>query len=263
MIVTAYIDEANTHGEAPTIMMGALMGYTDQWQIFGPALDRLREHYGFRVFHSKSFRARRGEFAGWDKEKCNNLLLSLFALVEQLRLPAFTIHLEHRRYHNEYRGTPFPGKMQPDSQYGLCFRMLLRGLAGAVANLGENSILHVVVEDGHRNVGACRTIFNEMKGRLGRCGTDSLGTVTIAKKSESTELMVADFIAHTYHLMRSRLPPNQEFDYDDPPEESVMASIRFAPGGFDVLKEEFAIEKQRQIDEWRQRRSIRNGSPPK
>jgi hypothetical protein len=259
MIVTAYIDEANTHGESPTVMMGSLMGFTDQWLIFSRELDRLREQYGFRVFHSKCFKARRGEFAGWDKGKCDNLLRDLLGLVQELRLVAITIHLEHERYLNEYRMTPFPSKMQPDSQYGLCFRMLLRALVGGAANQGEHSILHVVVEDGHRNVGSCRTIFAEMNNRLRRQGTDILGTLTIAKKSDSAELMAADFIAHSYYLMRSKLPANQEFDYDDPPEESVMASLRFAPGSLDFFKEEFATEKQRRMDEWRQRGTTKNG----
>ena len=38
------------------------------------------------------------------------------------------VHLECDRYLKEYRSQPFPSKMQPDSQYGLCFRMLLRHL---------------------------------------------------------------------------------------------------------------------------------------
>src|SRR5689334_18762562 len=104
--------------------------------------------------------------------------------------------------------------------------MLLRGLIAGVANVGDNPILHIVVEDGHPNVGACRAIFDKTKNELRRRGTDILGTVTIAKKSETTELMVADFIAYSYYLMRSQLSSNQEFDYDDPPEESVMASLR-------------------------------------
>jgi hypothetical protein len=172
---------------------------------------------------------------------------------------AATIHLERDRYLHEYRNKPFPPKMQPDSQFGLCFRALLAHMVGIVAATGKRPILHVVVEDGHPNVGSCRTILNEIKKRRRR-GSEILGTVTIAQKTESTELMISDFLAHTYYLMRSDLAPGKEFDYDDPPEKSAMASLRFSPSSFDDLKKQFALEKQEQIDEWRRRKAAKKAS---
>lgn len=260
MIFTFYLDEANTHGPAPTVMMGALLGHAYQWQIFGRDIDRIRKRYGFTVFHSKRFQARRGEFKDWDDEKCRNLAKELAVLVRDKLTEGATIHLERDRYLREYRNKPFPLKMQPDSQFGLCFRALLAHMLDIVATTGKKPILHVVVEDGHKNVGSCRTIVNEVKKRLRRKGIEILGTVTIAKKTESTELMISDFLAHTYYLMRSDLAPGEEWDYDDPPEESAMASLRFSPSSFDDLKKQFELEKQVQMDEWRQRKAAKKAS---
>ena len=35
MLLTAYFDESDTHGPAPTLIMAALLGNSRQWEIFG------------------------------------------------------------------------------------------------------------------------------------------------------------------------------------------------------------------------------------
>jgi hypothetical protein len=127
-IYTAYFDESNTHGPAPTTIMSALLGHAGQWQKFSEGLGDLRKRYGFTTFHAKRFQARRGEFAGWDDAKWRKLLVELTLLTASTLTERAAIHLERERYLIEYRNQPFPSKMQPDSQYGLCFRMLLRHL---------------------------------------------------------------------------------------------------------------------------------------
>jgi hypothetical protein len=94
--------------------------------------------------------------------------------------------LEHGRYLNEYRNQPFTPKMQSDSQFGLCFRMLLKHLLRVIAepvkkatSFDELPILHVVVEDGHKNVGVARTIFGQFQRRFNVYGGNVLGGVTI------------------------------------------------------------------------------------
>jgi hypothetical protein len=122
-------------------------------------------------------------------------------------------------------------------------------------DFGEIPILHLVVEDGHPNVGAVRTIFNEFEQRLIRHGAPLLRTVKIVKKSESTQLMAADFIAHTYLLMRKAAFPNAalegKFDYDDPASESALSSIEFGPDAFAAFKAEYEQDKKEKMEEWR------------
>jgi hypothetical protein len=116
-------------------------------------------------------------------------LEEMTALTTNILTERATVHLERDRYMSEYRNQPFPSKMQPDSQFGLCFRMLLLHLLkftldqiSKAKNFAELPVLHVVVEDGHKNVGAARTIFDEFQRRLIRHGGNVLGGVTIAKK---------------------------------------------------------------------------------
>ena len=264
MIFTAYFDEANTHGLAPTIILSALLGHADQWSKFNEGLNDIRTRYHFKTFHAKRFQARKGEFEGWRDAEYRKLLEEMIALTTNVLTERATVHLERSRYLSEYRNQPFPLKMQPDSQFGLCFRMLLRHLlkfmldqTSKAKNFDELPVLHLVVEDGHKNVGAARTIFDEFQRRLIRHDVNVLGNVTIAKKSESPELMAADFMAHTYLLMRKQAFGTEalegQFNYSDPPNESALASIEFSAQSFSFFKAEYERDKRQRMEEWRRR----------
>jgi hypothetical protein len=199
VIFTAYIDESGTHGRNPDLVMGAFLGHAYQWRVFNRDLDRIRKCYGFDIFHAKDFKALQGEFKGWGDQKCLRLVDDLTALVRDRLTQGATINLERELYLRGYRERPFPPKMQPDSQFGVCFRALLAYLIATVATIGKSPILHVVVEAGHQNVGCIDPIFREFRERLKRNGVDLLGTVTRAPKGETEELMVADFLATPIH----------------------------------------------------------------
>jgi hypothetical protein len=113
-----------------------------------------------------------------------------------------TTHLEHERYIEEYRNSPTPKGLALDSQYGICFRVLLAHIAALLIATGKNHKLHIVVERGHRNAKNTERVFNEMKETLKTRGIELLGTWTLAAKEEALPLMAADFLAHTYALMR-------------------------------------------------------------
>jgi hypothetical protein len=171
-----------------------------------------------------------------------------------------TIHLERELYVRGYREKPFPPKMQPDSQFGVCFRGLLAYLINVVAPIGKSPKLHVVVEDGHENVGCVDTIFREFRERLQRNGVDLLGTVTRAQKTKTKELMVADFLAHSHSLMRSNA--SAPIDYEKlvrpvPKDKAGLSFLVFAEQGLDEMKAHFLRDKQEKIDEWRRQRDAR------
>jgi hypothetical protein len=67
--------------------------------------------------------------------------------------------------------------------------------------------LHVVLERGHRNALNCEKIFHETKLNLRAKGIDLLGTFTPAAKEEAAPLMVADFLAHSYLMLRNSGEP--------------------------------------------------------
>ena len=202
VIFTAYFDESDTHGSAPTLIMSTYLGHAYQWRRFETKLARLQRDFGFKVFHGKDFRARRGEFSGWADEKCSALIGHLTDLVSADLTRGLSVHLEHARYIGEYRSPPHPPKMHFDSQYGVCFRACLGGIFEALENRGNRYRLNVVIESGHTNVRDCIRIWDEIKEGFRLAGMNLLGDITISSKEDSAPLMVADMLAYAHSRMR-------------------------------------------------------------
>jgi hypothetical protein len=193
LIFTAYFDESDTHGPAPNLVMAAFLGSARQWELFGRKISALQRRDGFRVFHAKDFRAGAGEFRGWSQPKRDRLLNDLAVAIRDGLTEGVTITLPRALYEREYRSPPIPKAMRLDSQYGVCFRLCLYMLIQRLNRDQEHYKLHVVIEAGHKNVRDVERIFNEVKSAHEENGSKILGTITIAKKSECSELMIADF----------------------------------------------------------------------
>ncbi|HEV8680068.1 MAG TPA: hypothetical protein VGQ90_11890 [Stellaceae bacterium] len=202
LLFTAYFDESDTHGSAPTIIMSAFLGHARQWEIFGRKLRTLQKTEHFSIFHGKEIKAGAGEFLGWELTKRMSVVNKIADLVRDELEDGIAIHLEYDRYINEYRGSYTPRGVALDSQYGVCFRMLLSYLVNALTATGKKHNLHVVLERGHQNALNCERIFNELKESVRAKGIELLGTFTLASKAEAPPLMVADFLAYSYKMMR-------------------------------------------------------------
>src|SRR2546430_1465188 len=83
VLFTAYFDEADTHGAAPNMAMGALLGHARQWEIFGRRLKAIRETEDFKIFHATEFKASKGEFENWSPERSMRVVNSLTALIQK------------------------------------------------------------------------------------------------------------------------------------------------------------------------------------
>src|SRR5437870_1320338 len=77
LLFIAYLDESDTHGPAPHMIMSAFLGSARQWELFERKLKALQKSYKFTILHSKDFRARVGEFDGWSVTKCRRLISDL------------------------------------------------------------------------------------------------------------------------------------------------------------------------------------------
>lgn len=172
VIFTAYIDEADTHGAEPTMIMAAYLGHAYQWRRFEVKLRRIQAKFDFQVFHAKDFKAKAREFSGWSDDRCSQLIGELSQLVEQNLTEGLAVFLEHSRYMNEYRASPVPKKMRLDSQYGVCFRACLGRILYTLERRGNRDKINVVIERGHRNVGDCERIFNDAKSIWRQSGSD-------------------------------------------------------------------------------------------
>jgi hypothetical protein len=61
VLYTAYFDEADTHGSAPTVIIASFLGTTRQWELFGRRLRALQHRDGFAIFHATEFKNKTGE----------------------------------------------------------------------------------------------------------------------------------------------------------------------------------------------------------
>lgn len=264
LLFTAYLDEADTHGDAPTIIMGGFLGTARQWELFERRLRALQRRDGFSIFHGKEFRHKEGEFRGWDDAKCGLLVENLTEIVRDELTEGLTVHLEHDRYIKEYWSLPFPRKMPRDTQYGLCFRACLRHLiAIALENRSKKHKLHVVLERGHKNAGDAERIFNETKERLkSRRGIELLGDFTLARKDERAPLMVGDFLAGSFSRMLASTASGG-IDYKTETEQIAvrkgdagLSFLEFLPGSLQQLKVDWEEDRREQAAAWRARRGI-------
>jgi len=249
VILTAYLDESGTHGASPVTVMAGVMANAAQWARFEAEFAALKNKYGFRIFHTKKFKRRLGDFKGWDVFKQLALMLELAKLTEGAFTEAVTFTLSNAEYEASYKGGDKPRRLRLESRYGLCFRNCLLFLILEITKHGldyyvQPPTLHLVIESGHRNWSEVRNIFVETKREIkDLTGFDILGDITFADKDECDPLMMADFLAHTAFMTAGgRLPPaSNERPFSEPgPElplgQSGVTSLRFGPGGLTALK---------------------------
>jgi hypothetical protein len=205
VIYTAYFDESDTHGAAPTLILAAFLGSARDWDLFGRRIRALQRRDGFTVFHATDFRARRNEFEGWSDRKCSRLVHDLAVAIRDELTEGVTVALPRSLYEKEYRNGYVPKRMSLDSQFGVCFRACVHRLIQILRSVKKRHRLNVVIEDGHKNVKDAIKIFTEIKAILVEDGIDILGTATVERKRECWPLMIADFQAHASHLSEMRL----------------------------------------------------------
>jgi hypothetical protein len=247
VILTAYLDESGTHGESPHTVMGGMLANTRQWERFEFNFRRVKKRHGFRIFHTKKFKRRTGDFKGWTDNQCLALMNDLAPLTASAFTEGVTVLLENAAYEAEYKASETPRKLRLDSKYGLCFRNCLYFFALEAlkrVHRGRLPVLNFVLESGHKNLGDALRIFNEIKAELKATDSEMLGTITPADKDECDPLMMADFLAHTA-FMRGTVRPTRPYGTISRPiamsrtmgrKETGVTHLEFELGGLTKLK---------------------------
>jgi hypothetical protein len=258
VIFTAYFDEADTHGSSPTIILAAHVGHAFQWRRFQTKLDKIREKYGFKIFHAKDFKARSREFSGWSDDKQAALISDLVRLVSKTLTGGFTVFLERSRYIGEYRSSPIPKKMNLDSQLGVCFRACMSHLIDLFSQNSYRDRLNIVMEHGHPNVFDCERIFNELRGYYKMVDRDLFGTFTVAAKDQCPPLMIADFLASVHSTARAAVSRGEldmnQFFASSPGKGADLTFLELTPDALRDLKTGFEEFRKIRIDHWREKR---------
>ena len=150
--------------------------------------------------------------------------------------------------------------MRLDSHYGVCFRTCLARIIQRLREKDGRDVLHIVLERGHHNATDCERIFNDFKNQWIGKGADLFGTFTIQDKKSCMPLMVADLLAATYSMMRSR-DSIDEFVLEKPKKGSLIL-VELAPDALRGLKENYEANRQQRIIDWRANRDARRLSDP-
>jgi hypothetical protein len=244
VILTAYLDESGTHGESPHTVMGGMLANAQQWERFEQKFRQIKKRHKFRIFHTKKFKRRDGDFKGWSIEQCLALIADLAPITATAFTEGVTFLLDNDAYDAEYKSGEQPRKLRLDSKYGLCFRNCLYffGLEGVKRmHHRRYPTLNFVLESGHKNFGDALRIFNEVKAELKANGCDMLGMITPADKDECDPLMMADFLAHTA-FTRGSVQLTQPYGKIARPESTIgrketgVTHLEFEPGGLTRLK---------------------------
>jgi hypothetical protein len=176
--------------------MAGVMANARQWEKFEWAFQTVKKEFGFKVFHTKEFKKKRGDLRGWSNEKCLALASRMADLTEGAFTDAVTFALINADYDRFFRNPPgMPRKNRIPSKYGLCFEECLFYFtleANKRKHRDNWPTLHFVCESGAENAGDAQAIFHERKRWLSEHAFPILGTITFADQDEADPLMIAD-----------------------------------------------------------------------
>jgi hypothetical protein len=223
-VYTGYLDESGTHDDSAVTIMGGLLARAQNWRPYEIDFDEIRERHGFRVFHTKKFKNRTGDFKGWTEPQQRALLKDLGRLGNRGLAHTVFSTLNNADYERFYWGANKPNKVRFDSRYGFCFRLCLYYFLGETMKrrLRKNwPHLHIVMEAGHRNFGDAERIFLEVKRDLESKGCNMLQMLTKADKDTCCQLMMADFVAHSGYILDKH---NRQIGFDLAPIAKLFPS---------------------------------------
>lgn len=244
MIFKAYLDEANTSVREPDMTVAGFLGTAPQWRHVERELRTLKRQHRFQSFHGVEFKGHRGDFAGWSNARSMELVNALARIVREDLTEAIEFTLPWNLYATHYRDTPFAKGVPRYSQYGICIFVLLEHVRKVAQEKPGRHVLDLIVEDGHKNAGAARVVFEDMRRFLHFRNIDLLGTVTLTKKKDCELIMMADFHAHASGVfaLQQAQPDIIPHGFSTPthkPDEARVTSVSIGAIGLQSIKDEF------------------------
>jgi len=265
VIIDTFIDESGTHGSSPHLIMGGIVGRLGQWAEFDKLWRKMLRQEGIEYYHTKSMKSEHGPFKGWRPERKSALVKRIGKIKEKASLFGFSIKVIKSEYVEHYNdGTTKLKKYQWDTMYGLCFRYCALHVAQVVQKTfaKKDLTLNFVLEDGAKNFGQAKKIFEELKKE--DAFKHIFGEMMSGGKKKYPGLQGADFVSHTTFLAEQ----DQDMDLTDFPAEGNLGDARKllrrkSPDfrchiGSELLKDwrqrMLTMEKQR-LEFWRQNRA--------
>jgi hypothetical protein len=219
MLLTAYLDESGTHETSPISVMVGYLGTADQWRAFNADWTALLQTAGLRHVHAVDLFKRTKQFKEWPAERVNAFAVQLDGVIARHMQLGFSVIIRDDDYRKIYVDGPRPPRARLDSKYGVGFRACLAfapsyiaselRVAGEVQRAQETTI-NFVLEDGHRNIGDARRLFDLFKADALPEWQHFVGTFDVSKKN-SPGVQAADFLAYCVYrveLLEHGSPPS-------------------------------------------------------
>jgi Protein of unknown function (DUF3800) len=210
VIVDTYIDESGTHGSAPHLIMGGIVGRLGQWTYFNKRWGKMLRRENIRHYHTKAMKDTDGDFAGWSNQRKANLVEKAGDNIQAATIFGFSIKLVKTEYLEHYRNAEKPKKLQLDSMYGLCFRFCALYVSDLIKKtFKETDIsMNFILESGARNAGDAERIFAELK--RDESYRNIFESISFGGK-DCFGLQGADFVSHTTFVAEQGEPELTEF----------------------------------------------------
>jgi Protein of unknown function (DUF3800) len=219
MILSARIDEAGTDGRSPCITMGGFVGSIPGWNAFDHSWRKQLRRANLSYFHASEFWGSKNETRGVPFEE-KQVAARRFWRTHDKRgrlLFGFSMRVDNDDY--QYYRQAVPSKLPKDSQYGLCFRVVLATIVQNAIKYAKTDDVRVnfLLEDGHKNAGDAVRIFAEAKKHGGELAP-KLGVLAFGEKKKYPGLQAADGIVTTSQRIEAR---NAETYEDIDPSASI------------------------------------------
>jgi hypothetical protein len=204
MLLTAYLDESGTHDTSPISVMAGYLGTAAQWQDFDADWTALLQTAGLRHMHAVDLFKRTKQFKEWPAERVNAFAIELDGVIARHMQLGFSVIIRDDDYRTIYVEGERPRRSRLDSKYGVCFRACLGFAPSFIASelqiAGEaqarkEATISFVLEDGHRNVGDARRLFDIFKADALPEWQHFVGAFDVTKK-DSPGTQAADFLAY-------------------------------------------------------------------
>ena len=209
MILTTYIDESGTHNSSAISVMAGYVAASAQWENFDADWTSLVQKAGAHHIHAVDLFKRANHFKGWKADDVNSLAVSLNSVISKNLPLGFAAIIRDDDYKAIYGAGPHPRRPQKDTKYGVCFRACLAFLPSFIASelkLDSQSIptkqttINFVLEDGHKNVGDARRLFDKYKADVLPEWKNLVGTMDTSTKNIAAT-QAADFLAYTVYRL--------------------------------------------------------------
>ncbi|MGO8954514.1 MAG: DUF3800 domain-containing protein [Rhodomicrobium sp.] len=164
----------------------------------------LLKEAGVQRFHAVELFKSTKQFKRWKPQDVNKFAVLLDQVIAKHLKLGFAVVIRDDDYKAPYKESSNPRRSRKDSKYSLCFRACLNFVPSFIAdelaaagqtNLSQETTMNFVLEDGHKNVGDARRLFNLYKDCASAEWNQFVGTFDVVKK-ESPGAQAADFLSY-------------------------------------------------------------------